>query len=91
MDLRTETQKFLLFRSFTRLRALFGDLREHRWRLKTEPTYARAVDIQKTNRLINELAQAHRDAWVVIDTRTNEITSRGKPLRPTGTLSVVRK
>ncbi len=91
MKLRTETQQFLLFRSFTRLRALHGELYEHRHLLKKDPSYARAQDVQKTLRLIKELAQAHRDVWVIIDTRTNEATLRGEPLRPTGTLSLVRK
>ena len=91
MKLRTETQQFLLFRSFTRLRALYGELHEYRHLLKKDPSYARAQDVQRTLRLIKELAQVHRDVWIIIDTRTNEATLRGEPLRPTGTLSVVRK
>lgn len=91
MKLRTETQQFLLHRSYTSLRVLHGELRDLKARLKADPSYATAVQIQKIQQQIEAKAHAHRDVWVIIDTRTNEATLRGQPLRPTGTLSVVRQ
>lgn len=69
--LRTETSQFELYKSFTRLRALHGELYEARHDLKQNKTYARALKLQRVEKEIKLLASRHRHAWIVIEGASN--------------------